>query len=398
MRARVRVRMSGLTRLLAAAAVVIAALLVATPALAAQYKIRLYAGNEGEVSCVNKEDWVTEDGKTRGDWTKDYVEITRDYDIEKGINLSDEFDVKVSDPTKYYFKGYRTSGKDNRDTGGLRDHIFVTQDMDFVVAYGSRGQMVKYTVRFVEQGTGKALTNDAGKTEETYEGKVGDKPVVAYSYVPGYRPLYNNITGTLKDGENVWNLPYVALETATTTTNEGTTTTTTSGGGTTVTTVSGGGTTTTTTTSGGGSSSSTSESGDEGEDENASTDNATTGDDANNTESTDATETTTPATPPATEEILDVDNPLASPDEGTDEGTTGSDDGTDAEKPNHGNTTTGSTDSSETEGSGESGPSFAVAIGAIIGALLLGLLGFLWYRTKHETDDGFDIDLGDDED
>lgn len=387
---RARVRMSGLAHLLAAAAVVIAALLVATPALAAQYKIRLYAGNEGQV-CHK------DDGEPRGDWTEDYVEITAAYGAR--VNLSAEFAAKANDETKYYVKdGFRTSGKDNRDVNGLRDSIEVTQDMDFVVAYGSRGQMVKYTVRFVEQGTGKALTNDAGKTEETYEGKVGDKPVVAYSYVPGYRPLYNNITGTLKDGENVWNLPYVALETATTTTNEGTTTTTTSGGGTTVTTVSGGGTTTTTTTSGGGSSSSTSESGDEGEGENASTDNATTSDDANNTESTDATETTTPATPPATEEILDVDNPLASPDEGTDEGTTGSDDGTDAEKPNHGNTTTGSTDASETEGSGESGPSFAVAIGAIIGALLLGLLGFLWYRTKHETDDGFDIDLGDDED
>lgn len=397
-------RSHGLTRLLAVAVALVMSVLVATPAFAAQYKIRLFAGNVGEVSL-----------KGAGDWTDGFVEIPANYGEE--IKLGEKFEARPKDPKKYYvMEGFRTSGKDNRDNGELRASIVVDRDMDFVVAYGFHDNMVQYTVRFVEQGTGKALTNDAGHTEETYEGRVGDKPVVAYSYVPGYRPMYKNITGTLKDGENVWNLPYTALEQSKKTTQASSSgsSSSSSGGSTSTTTISGGGGST---SSGSSSSSSTSsdassdssESADSSDDsDDASTtdnaddstssdsntsdttadDNASTSDDSSDA-SDDASEESEPAAAPATEEILDVD----------DQPESGAEDAADDATPNHGSNTTGSTDPNETQGSGDSGgPSFAVIIGGIIGALLLGLLGFLWYRTKHETGDGddFDIDFGDD--
>lgn len=186
--------------------------------------------------------------------------------------------VTLEDGSKYYVKGFRISGQDSL----CPEVLTITEDTDVVVAYGVRGAMVPYTVHFVEYGTGTPLANEEGQTSRTYEGKVGDKPVVAYDYIPGYRPLYRNITGTLQESGNDWTFEYVALaagETPATPAAPGDAAATTP----------------------------------------AATDAGATGADAAGADAAAATDAGAGATdegettPPPTEEILDLDTPLAGP-------------------------------------------------------------------------------------
>lgn len=334
---------------LALASLVMAVMLVAPAFAATQYRVRVYAGKEGKVN-----------GST------DYDEVMVDYGGT--VRLSDSFAVEVTDASKYYFKGFRLSGKDNRD--GLYDQITsVTEDMDFVVAYGSRGKMTTYTVRFVENGTGNALQDDQGRSEVTYEGKVGDKPVVAYSYVPGYRPLYNNITGTLKEkaSDNVWDLPYVRVETETVIVDEGTTTTTVEG---TTTTTTVNTPTTTTTTTPTTTTTTTPTATEEG-----------TGTETTTTPTPTTTVETTPTNPP-TEEILDVDNPLAGPgqnDDGKEEGTGDEGDGGDESE-------VIGTDENPTTTTKPAGINPFLAIVAAAGVAALGGLLYFFYKRRQEEE------------
>jgi len=110
--------------------------------------------------------------------------------------------VTLDDNTKYYVKGIRESGKDNDTIGNTS--FTVTKDQDYVVAYGIISSAVAYTVVHLDlQGNNIAPT-------ENYYGNVGDKPVVSYQYIGGFRPDYYNITGTLSDNEddNVYEFVY----------------------------------------------------------------------------------------------------------------------------------------------------------------------------------------------
>ena len=236
-----------------------------------QYTVRVWAGNEGTVN-----------GATGA------VEAPKKFAKGESVNLRDYFDAQVTDP-KYYVKGFRVSGADSL----YYESFEVTEDMDFVVAYGVKGDQVSYTLNFVEYNTGKALKNDQGLTSKTFYGNKGDKPVVAFEYVPGYRPRYNNITGTLGDeGTNNWKCEYIKAQTGTTT--GGTTT----GGTTTGGTVTG---RTTGTTTGGTTGATTG---------GTTTGGTATGGTAGGT--TGANAGGTAANEPQTEQVIDVDNPLAS--------------------------------------------------------------------------------------
>jgi len=286
---------------------------LATPAYAGpikQYTVRVYGGNQGTVN-----------GKSVDQTT---VTAKGGSEEPERINLKTQFPAKENDSSKYYVKGYRIAGKDSNEQSFENNHISyaeddsymndpydglvadvpITESTDFIVAYGVRGDMQDVTIRFVVQGTGQELGT------RTVEGKVGDRIVEGYEYFEGYRPLYRNITGTVRDAStdpnaNVWTLEYVPA------TSGGTT----GGGTTTVTTVTGGGGGTTTTVSGGGGGTGTG------------TNNTTTTTD-NGGNGGNASTTTTIQEPPATQEILDVDNPLASPDsqEGGDTGNSGTGD------------------------------------------------------------------------
>ncbi len=144
--------------------------------------VRLYAGNRG---AVKGENVVVYDGLHAGD----------------RVTFSLE-DVEVFDSVKYYAKGFRESGRDN-DTVGASSFV-VTRDIDYVVAYGVRGDQVSYTVRYLDQN-GNKLAPDA-----TYYGNVGDKPAVAFVYIDGYHPQAYNLTKTLSanEAENVLSFTY----------------------------------------------------------------------------------------------------------------------------------------------------------------------------------------------
>ena len=163
------------------------------------YKVTIYAGNQGEFSgtdglAINNPDAV--------------VTQTGDKIIISGLNYGDEVsytaqtDVKLDASSKYYVKGIRLSGRDNDTVAAAA--FLVRGDVDYVVAYGIKGDLVNYTVNYHDEN-GKELL-----PSETFFGNVGDKPVVACKYVAGYAPKASGLTKTLKEdaAENVLTFIY----------------------------------------------------------------------------------------------------------------------------------------------------------------------------------------------
>jgi len=257
-----------------------------SPALAEgyQYTIRVFPGNRGRLSS----DPVV-------------VKVPQGEDID----LYQIAPVEVTDP-KYVHTGFRLSGQDKLYGNGRVNGV--SEDMDFVVAYGVEASSVAYTLRFVEYGTGRELAEP-----KTYYGKEGDKPVSAYEHIDGYRPRYLAITGTLHKGEeNVWTFEYLPLE------NGETIVTTTTTDSTTYTIASGNPQPTSTNDetvpgerndgdAGAGGTATTAENGNRNEG-NDRTDGNTQG---------DAEEGTQGSAQPETQEILDLDTPLAGPNDNT---------------------------------------------------------------------------------
>ena len=320
---------------LAVVALAVACIAFAAPsqAFAYEYQVRVFGGNEGAY----------------GEGSNPYViSVNPDGSLAESLSTNN---VTVNND-KYYAKGFRIAGHDDLWTPGSN----INEDMDVVVAYGIKGEQVSVTVSYVERGTGRALTgSDSGQTSVTYYGNKGDRLIAPYEHIPGYRPLYRNVAGTLGDeGSNNWTLEYVPLAagetesgaTSGTTAATGTTTApsaTTTAPSVTATTPSTTGTTDTGTDTG--------------------NDNAT-----GTTPATPTAPTTTPATPvepPATQELLDEDNPLAN---GTDQ--TGS---TDTTKPS-------ATDEGEKSGNGGIPVAAIFAIAVAVVAAIVAIVYFLRRR------------------
>ena len=188
------------------------------------YKVTLSAGNKGTINGQNK---------------------IEKKDIASGSTVTFNLnDIQVTDD-KYYVKGIRLSGRDNEEALATPT-IDVDGDVDYVVAYGIKGDMVAYTVNY-QDANGKTLADS-----QTFYGNAGDKPVVAYKYIENYIPQALALTKTLSDNEseNVFTFTYTPGETdrivettttvttivpgpTTTTTTTGTTGTGTTGTGTT---------------------------------------------------------------------------------------------------------------------------------------------------------------------
>ena len=161
------------------------------------YKVTLYAGNRGEfntnvVTVDNANAKITESAG------KIVIE-----DLEAGDKVSVSQNIAKVTDDKYYVKGIRLSGRDN-DSENITTLIEVEKDVDYVVAYGIKGNQVAYTVNYVDVD-GNVLAE-----ADTFYGNVGDKPVVAYKYIEGYVPEVYGFTKTLSENadDNVFTFVY----------------------------------------------------------------------------------------------------------------------------------------------------------------------------------------------
>lgn len=159
------------------------------------YRITFYSGNIGEFKDA--------EGLTI---SNEAAVVTQDADkiVVSGLNLGDTVgfnapaNVELDASDKHYVQGVRLGGYDN-DT--VAASVFtVERDRDYVVAYGIKGNMATYTIKY-QDNYGNTLAPD-----EVYYGNVGDKPVVPYLYVDGYVPRYIGLTKTLSanNAENIF--------------------------------------------------------------------------------------------------------------------------------------------------------------------------------------------------
>ena len=163
------------------------------------YTVTLFAGNQGTFNGTGGVHVIGGSAQISGG---DAIRITglRAGDVVVLDATAGMVDLKNGD--KYYIKGVRESGRDNNT---VADSAFtVTKDAEYVVAYGIQGDMVSYTVNY-QDGGGNELA-----PSRTYYGAVGDKPVIAYQYIEGYRPDAYNLTKTLgkNEADNVFTSTY----------------------------------------------------------------------------------------------------------------------------------------------------------------------------------------------
>jgi hypothetical protein len=121
--------------------------------------------------------------------------------LVEGMNF-----IELPDNSKYYIKGVRISGQDSEVSS-----FEVTKDVDLVVSYGVAGDMVEYTINYLD-AAGNSLATSA-----SYYGQIGDKPVISYRYIDGYIPQAYNLTKTLvaDASENVFDFVYTPQTTTT---------------------------------------------------------------------------------------------------------------------------------------------------------------------------------------
>lgn len=193
-------------KLISVFAAAVCCMALSLPALAAEpgsytYTVTFHAGDQGTISSSG----ISVDGG--GDYAISCdgatVRIT-------GLTASNHVRflnsaVTLGDDSRYYVKGVRMGGRDN-STVDL-SYFPVERDQDYVVAYGIRGELTRYTVNYVDAG-GNTLY-----PSQTYYGNTGDKPVVAYLYVEGYQPQAYNLTKTLQSdaGKNIFTFVYSAV-------------------------------------------------------------------------------------------------------------------------------------------------------------------------------------------
>lgn len=185
------------------------------------YTVTLYAGNQG---TLNGTTGVGAPSTSTIKYSGSKITIT-------GLKANDQVTLDMAltgavtlTNAKYYVKGVRESGRDNNTVGNTS--FTVTGDADYVVAYGIKGNMVAYTVNYVDaNGTSLAASR-------TYYGNVGDRPVVAYQYIDGYVPNAYNLTNTLSSNEadNVFTFTYSPTPAGATNVTTTTTTVTTGAG------------------------------------------------------------------------------------------------------------------------------------------------------------------------
>ena len=144
-------------------------------ALAAEdytYTVTFYAGNQGDFTSLS--------GLTPYSQGEAQISLEEDKITVSGLKAGDRITfnaqdgaVSLEDGSRYYIQGLRLSGRDN-DGANADALLTVEGDEDYVVAYGIQGDMVAYTVNYLDEDGNELAPG------RTYYGNAGDKPVVAY--------------------------------------------------------------------------------------------------------------------------------------------------------------------------------------------------------------------------
>lgn len=181
--------------------------LSAVPALAAEYtyKVTIDGGNQGKLSTMAGLEVKSASAKVSLEDGKIVIQNLKANDVisfnpQKGA-------VSMNNDSKYYIQGIRRSGRDTEEMAASSFRI--TEDSDYVVAYGIKGNLVSYTIRYQDEDGNELAPS------QTYYGNIGDKPVVANIYIQGYSPRALALTKTLSanEAENVFVFEYVEGET-----------------------------------------------------------------------------------------------------------------------------------------------------------------------------------------
>lgn len=183
-----------------------------TRALAAgsySYTVRIYAGGQGIIVGQGVSVYYNGMRYSVPVYADEQVVICENVPYGARVDFNISSVQLLDDSGKYYVKGIRESGLDNNTVSN--PSIYVTQDIDYVVAYGILGSSVAYTVNYVD-----TAGNELYPTL-TFYGNIGDKPVIAYQYVEGYQPQAYNLTRTLSENaaENVFTFVYTRIPTPT---------------------------------------------------------------------------------------------------------------------------------------------------------------------------------------
>ena len=152
------------------AALVIGVFPVSAQAANREYLIRISAGNKGTIPGCGKAPYS----------------VTLPY----GSNLP--VPDAVPDDDRYYVKGIKESGKDSFMNG-----YYVTQDQDFIIVYGIKGQEVSYVVHYLDYETGEVLAPD-----QIFYADPGDKVVSSHIYIEGYERAFRT-TKTIVEDESL---------------------------------------------------------------------------------------------------------------------------------------------------------------------------------------------------
>lgn len=179
------------------------------------YTVRVFAGAQGTFTGPLVTD-TAEPAQGGTVWTVE-VKPGNTLNIQ---NIAAHVQLKVPQgetTSKYYVMGLREAGADNQnDAAQFNPASPITRDIDLVVAYGVVGEMVGYTVNYVDANGNELLKPDTDRV-----GKVGDKPIVPFRYIEGYLPQAYNLTLTLSanEADNVFTFIYNPIpENVTTTT------------------------------------------------------------------------------------------------------------------------------------------------------------------------------------
>ncbi|MBR4462160.1 MAG: hypothetical protein IKS51_06250 [Erysipelotrichaceae bacterium] len=159
------------------------------------YKVTLLAGNYGKIIDPA-------DGQK-----KDRVELEffpDSNDPNERIWTPGDYDVVVTDDRYYCNNEYHISGIE-----GIAEAQEIKEDMVFVATYRIKGDLVAYTIHYVD-ASGAQLLPDS-----VFHGNIGEEAVLAYKYVEGYLPNEFTQSHILSDDEdeNVFTFTYHRAET-----------------------------------------------------------------------------------------------------------------------------------------------------------------------------------------